>query len=1141
MRLKLFGLNFFLFLIALAVFLFPANSVLANSSDAIAVRIIPNPDHYSVSRWFASQNFIGSPQSVNIDGYDIIRDGRTAYVDIANIQGRNLYTNILIISYNQDFEVSTVDIFGQLIKNLKFNTNISELGKCSVTTNAACLYNKDCPAGEYCNSQKAKIIRDVKRLEDLSMIKSSLGDYKKSNDSYVQLKSGTYIPGISLSTWPSWQQTLGAELGAGLPVDPLNKLGDCPGYNSITCWDEKNLKFASNLSNFELPADSHVYLYYSSNNGQTVRYCAQMESGYANIAGSNCFEDRKINNHPNIDSVSLSGTPGEEFVGYATLSDPDNDELSLSVDLDTPDRNTWTSKNWKWEAGKNNFVVLPTANPNQKKIYALKTGDYSSVPGYYKVKLSVNDGKGEANSIFSQVYPITLNQAQISISNITETAVIGSGISASMSGRDANGEDIRQVFFQSANLDGTSLSEAELKDMGFSLSGVSLSEIFKNKQKTGVYTVNVSSSNTGRGGSTAAFVYKITNTPPVLNKLVANFSNNTSQTCNNSENCTIAIDNGEAATITLTASDTPNHIVSYSLKDNFSNSIKIDASSGKITGLEKLNYKSSSDKIFNISVKMSDQYCSNSKEEECSSVYSFNVLVKGYCSVSDPRTLTQKVFPGPVTVNKSGDTANFGSLDDCSAIGSSSVNIKLLGVETTLDRNQAIVVVSDISESMKTNVTIGSTSLPAVTRLEDALARQGDGFIDKVYKIAKERLARNLFIDISMVAYNNSVQTFYEIEDFSTPIDILKSGVVNTLKRTAGVYRYFVDGETNTLAALNEAETRLDKIQDASTTDKIVILFSDGKPTLSYRKKNYYCWERANDCLCTEYGYPNEFPPNCQNHINHTRDLSSCPYEFRSDGAGGYIYNDWLDLCGYCRKSQCSSVCQFSESIYKRGFSNFCNCPSGQDPFNTTYNNLQRLKNFFISLFKPKVAQAVTTQSQCVDIYSNKYEDVAAECIDPDLTDHTIYSVEVNLGEVTNNCDTSDDVLKQAEAMKKKGILIYTVYYNTTNNNSAMANMCKWSSNNGQNCNNDTYAYSGKDIDDMVQKIINNLILNKPKNIAVNGQPVTDSDPTRNENIQNIEVKGLTCGNINPVATYENSGSLEFSNLTVNYCPAKLH
>lgn len=190
------------------------------SPDAIAIRVMPNLDHYSPLVWYKKNiKLKGSPQSLLVDGYEAVRDGRTVYVGAANISGSDFYTNIYIISYNQDAENATIDIFGQLLSRWKFNIN-PEIG----------------------NEQKRKIIRDVKRLADLQDMKLALANYKK--DVFPRLKSGSYMAGASTSKWPSWQATLGKELGITMPHDPIDKLGSCPaGYDEKTCWNEADKKF----------------------------------------------------------------------------------------------------------------------------------------------------------------------------------------------------------------------------------------------------------------------------------------------------------------------------------------------------------------------------------------------------------------------------------------------------------------------------------------------------------------------------------------------------------------------------------------------------------------------------------------------------------------------------------------------------------------------------------------------------------------------------------------------------------------------------------------------------------------------------------------------------------------------------------
>ena len=54
------------------------------SPDAVAIRVLPNPNWLSASEWYAAQGYTGSPQSMVVDGYDAIRDNRTVYVAALN-------------------------------------------------------------------------------------------------------------------------------------------------------------------------------------------------------------------------------------------------------------------------------------------------------------------------------------------------------------------------------------------------------------------------------------------------------------------------------------------------------------------------------------------------------------------------------------------------------------------------------------------------------------------------------------------------------------------------------------------------------------------------------------------------------------------------------------------------------------------------------------------------------------------------------------------------------------------------------------------------------------------------------------------------------------------------------------------------
>ncbi len=337
------------------------NNQVISSRDAIGLRVIPNPEHFSPLQWYNKNIKIkGSPQLITVDDYEAVRDGRTVYVNAAKIvqvkrcNGTGnvctqdsqcgvipdpgiyflpkkfvpqvlaascevsnipeLYTNIYIISYNQDPEPSTTDIFGQILQYWKFNIDIKNCsktvtqacseaggagggcpvgevcqatGQCNQTTDKACLIDSDCPEGEFCNSKKSTIVRDTLRLSQLRDIKDKLEAYNTNLRHYPALESGTYLTNRTVSTWPSWLNNLSTTLGFSLPIDKINKLGKCRAndnenarFDPMTCWDEVAKEFAGTADPLTMPAGSRVYYYQYKPVDNSFRFCTIVESGY---------------------------------------------------------------------------------------------------------------------------------------------------------------------------------------------------------------------------------------------------------------------------------------------------------------------------------------------------------------------------------------------------------------------------------------------------------------------------------------------------------------------------------------------------------------------------------------------------------------------------------------------------------------------------------------------------------------------------------------------------------------------------------------------------------------------------------------------------------------------------------------------
>lgn len=420
-------------LLGLFFVFFSFNIVFASSPDAIAIRVMENKNNYSPLRWYQQKGYSGSPQSLEVDGYEAIRDGRTVYVNAANISGGELYTNIYIISYNQEAEDSTVDIFGRILSKWRFNNNISDEGNCfesrsNETLNKRCRMDSDCDFGYFCDSEKAKVVRDVRRLSQLEEIRIALDSYKEANnrDHYPSLNAGTYLANQTISTWPSWQETLGKELGINLPVDPINKLGECiGGYNDTTCWDENDKKFAgeiiepgdaSGVKTLKLVDNSFGIIYSSVNNGKRYMLCSVMESGfvtsYEEGACTGSAQPRSImeeieNSDPEFLDINLplGSCYADEYIGYVHIGDPDGDSLNIEFDSDF---------GWSDAGFSGPPQIRDTGRSDAKEIYFSKIG----VPGDYSFNLYLTDSRGGTTEKTASFKVVTENAP--TISNIPE-------------------------------------------------------------------------------------------------------------------------------------------------------------------------------------------------------------------------------------------------------------------------------------------------------------------------------------------------------------------------------------------------------------------------------------------------------------------------------------------------------------------------------------------------------------------------------------------------------------------------------------------------------------------------------------------------------------------------------------------------
>lgn len=336
------------------------------SPDAVAVRVASNPEHYSPLLWYKKNVKVqGAPQKLSVDGYEAIREGRTVYVNAANISGNTLFTNIYIMSFNQQAEKQTEDIFGQMLAHWKFNTNIPD-------------------------DQKSKVKNDVRRLADFAEMKLALENYKNKHGHYPKLSAGSYAQNGTVSVWPSWQENLAKDLGASLPVDPVNKLGPCSGYAASTCWNESEKKFADpspENNSLDLPSGSLAYVYSVSSDGSKYSLSAKAETGEMQNDGNikytgavnNINFQASISNQPVITGANLPEiTRRLPYSGYFAAKDPKNGSLSWELAMN----GDWSS----WSAPK----LLDTKVKNQKEFYSAKAGE----TGTYNFDLIVKNSSG---------------------------------------------------------------------------------------------------------------------------------------------------------------------------------------------------------------------------------------------------------------------------------------------------------------------------------------------------------------------------------------------------------------------------------------------------------------------------------------------------------------------------------------------------------------------------------------------------------------------------------------------------------------------------------------------------------------------------------------------------------------------------
>ncbi len=304
-------------------------------NDGIGIRVITNPLHLSPTAWYESRGFKGSPQAIQVDGYEAVRDGTTVYVAVADVDNSTagpVTSTIYLISYNPNAREETVNIFNQLLTNWTFNVNFQADSEnvCVDVKNkqyiqdsnvVVCTADWECARLDptlHCASFKAKLQRDTKRIADFQSFTDSLelAKVKDKDSKYPLLTNGSYLQTISTSRWPSWSAALGSTLGSPPPTDPVNRYLTCGrcatsktpcidnsectngekclaqnqdpnvkgdvGYDPGTCWDEvKRLYLCPTLVNNQPSTVSRIYQYRAVDGGLRYELSTELEGPVA--------------------------------------------------------------------------------------------------------------------------------------------------------------------------------------------------------------------------------------------------------------------------------------------------------------------------------------------------------------------------------------------------------------------------------------------------------------------------------------------------------------------------------------------------------------------------------------------------------------------------------------------------------------------------------------------------------------------------------------------------------------------------------------------------------------------------------------------------------------------------------------------
>lgn len=286
----------------------------------------------------------GEIEELTVDGYPAVRSGRTVYVNAANFgyndagtaSADTLSSHIYLFSYNENANQNTIEIFNKLLQSWKLEGGFT---------------------GNNIDTQRTQAAKDIRRYGDYQDMRIYLRDFFRKNGFYPlwdsvrkQFTGGTYVPGLTLDTWPSWQAGLGRQLGVTLPKDPADNFGVCPptccgegscpsnlanlcNVNEKTCWDETRLELYC-------PDNRNVYAYRT----QGAEYLLGVTFEYSGPGSWSGVPDRSLlaghpaNSAPLSTAQVIGGGAAEQVCSNVSSNDLDGDGIPDTADNCAPSR-----------------------------------------------------------------------------------------------------------------------------------------------------------------------------------------------------------------------------------------------------------------------------------------------------------------------------------------------------------------------------------------------------------------------------------------------------------------------------------------------------------------------------------------------------------------------------------------------------------------------------------------------------------------------------------------------------------------------------------------------------------------------------------------------------------------------------------